>query len=115
MKRNLLFILATLFISIGIFYLQFGRQPTVNHSMILKDSDHYDLSLVITLNKLVVLDQKNVERILIRKTLDNDFENIHFSYDVYGMPRNICVTVYANSLMHTLGMPAFQFQYVAGN
>ena len=112
MKRKFLLILVTLFVCAGILHLQFGREPVVNHSTIMKNSGTYDLSLVITLNKLVISNRKNVERILIQKTLDNDFENVFFSYDVHGMPRKICVTVYANTLMHTLGVSAFQFQYI---
>ena len=112
MKRNLIFIVAALFVCTGILYLQLGREPVVNHSTIMKNSDTYDLSLVITLNKLVILNRKNVERMLIQKTLDNDFENVLFSYDVHGMPRKIYVTVYANALTYMLNVPAFEFQYI---
>lgn len=112
MKKQLLFIVITLFILTGLLYLQFGRQPVVNHSMILENSDTYDLSLVITLNKLVILNRKNVEQTLIQKTLDNDFKNIQFSYDIHGMPRKIHVTVYANALTYMLDVPAFEFQYI---
>lgn len=111
MKRNLLFIVAILFVCTGILYLQLGREPVVNHSTIMKNSDTYDLSLVVTLNKLVVLNKKNIERILIQKALDNDFENILFSYDVHGMPRNIFITVHTNAMAYTLDLPAFEFQF----
>ncbi len=112
MKRKFLLILVTLFVSAGILYLQLGREPIVNCSMILENSDSYDLSLVVTLNKLVILNRKNIEHTIIQKTLDNDFENIHFSHDVYGMPQKICVTVYANALTYMLNVPAFEFQYI---
>ena len=111
MKRKFLLILVTLFVCAGILHLQFEREPVVNHSTIMKNSGTYDLSLVITLNKLVILNRKNVERMLIQKTLDNDFENVLFSYDIHGMPRKIFITVYANAIAYTLDLPAFEFQF----
>ena len=113
MKKQLLFIVITLFILTGLLYLQFGREPVVNHSMILENSDTYDLSLTITLNRLIILNRKNVEDSLIQKIFNNNFENMYFSYDVHGMPRKICVTVYVNALTYMLNLSAFEFQYIA--
>ena len=112
MKKKILSIVIPLCLLVGLLYLQFGRQPMVNQSTIIKNSDTYDVSLTITLNRLIILNRKNVEDSLIQKIFNNNFENMYFSYDVHGMPRKICVTVYVNALTYMLNLSAFEFQYI---
>ena len=111
MKKKLLFTIISIALLTCLLYLQFGQQPTVNHSTIIKDSNNYNLSLVITLNTLVVFNQKQVKNTLSQKVLNNDFENILFSYDALGLPQKVSVTVYTNAITYWRDLPSFQFQF----
>ena len=108
MKRKLILIILSI---LSCLYLQFGQTPYVNHVITNNTADGYEAMLTITMNKLVLLCPKSTEQDLIRRIYDNGFENIQFSYDLMGYPRNIRVTVYTNILTKYLELPAFQFSY----
>ena len=111
MKKKFIFISIIIFITIVLLYLQFGRQPKLTQSMTKSHASGYELSLVVTANQLYVFNQKKLEEKLLQQTLDNDFKEIYFSYDVLGKPDKITITVYANHLMKTLHHPTFQINY----
>lgn len=112
MKKKILFIFLTFCLLLGFIYLQYGRQPTLNHSTINQTGDSYDLSLSITLNKIFLLNKNSVKKELLQQIEDNAVPGILFSYDMHGKPKSITCTVYMNSWMQKLDMPALHFNYI---
>ena len=92
-------------------YLQYGRSPIVNHSIINRHANGYETNLTITVNKLFILNKKQLSKNLIQKVQENDFDNMQFSYDVLGYPNQVTMTVYAHRLSYYLNLPAFTFQF----
>lgn len=115
MKRKIVLIILCLLFILAIFYLQFSRKPTVNNSITSSDSEGYDATLTITMNKIIIFDRKKAEQTLIKQILDNDFKNMQFSYDVMGYPDELTVTVYTNNFTKYWGIPAFHFRYTPDN
>lgn len=111
MKRKIVFIILCLLFTLEIFYLQFSREPTVYNVVTNRDSTGYDASLTIIANKLVIFEQDKLQRDLINRIFNNDFENMLFSYDAMGYPEECTVTVYTNGWTKKLGIPAFTFRY----
>lgn len=111
MKRKIVLIILCLLFTLGIFYLQFSRKPTVNNVITYSNSAGYDARLIITANKIVIFDRVRLEQDLINHIVNNDFENMLFSYDIMGYPKECTVTVYTNDLTKKLGIPAFTFRY----
>lgn len=115
MKRKILLIIICILFVLEILYLQFYQEPTVNGTITSSDSEGYEATLTITMNKIIILNREKTEQTLITKILDNDFENMKFSYDVMGYPRQWTVTVYTNNLTKHWGIPAFYFRYTPDN
>ena len=111
MKRKNMIITLLLIFTLGFFYLQFSRIPTVNNVITHSDSSGYASDLTITANKLVILNRNKLQKKIISHIINNDFENMLFSYDVIGYPRECTVTVYANALTKKLGIPVLTFRY----
>ena len=111
MKKNILFIFLV-FCLLGFSYLQWGRQPTLNHSTINQTGDSYALSVSITLNKLVLFDKDSTKKEILQQIEDNSFPGVLFSYDILGKPKSITCTIYMNSLMRKLDIPALHFDYI---
>lgn len=111
MKRKIVFIILCLLFVFEIFYLQISRKPTVENIITNSDTAGYNACLTITANKIVIFDEDKLEQDLINHILNNDFENMLFSYDVMGYPEECTVTVYANDWTKKLGIPAFTFRY----
>lgn len=111
MKRKILLLIICILFVLEISYLQFYREPTVNGAITSSDSEGYEATLTITMNKIIILNREKTEQTLITQIIDNDFKNMKFSYDVMGYPREWTVTVYTNNFTRSLGIPAFQFTY----
>ncbi len=111
MKRKIFLIILWLSFALGIFYLQFSRKPTVDSVITSSDNTGYASNLTVIANKLVILDQDKLQQDLINHITNNDFENMMFSYDVMGYPKECTVTVYTNDWTKKLGIPAFTFKY----
>lgn len=112
MKRKLFLTILCLSFTLGFFYLQFSRKPTVDSVVTNADSSGYDATLTITANKLFIADQNKLQQVLIKHILDNDFKNMMFSYDVMGYANEYSVTVHTNAWTKKLGVSAFTFRYV---
>lgn len=111
MRKKIVFIVLCVLFLCEIFYLQVSCEPTLNSTITHNDSDGYDADLTITMNKILIFNQEKTELDLINRIMDNEFENMQFSYDAMGYPEEIKVTVYTNSFTRKLGIPAFQFRY----
>lgn len=111
MKKKIQIICLCLLFILGFFYLQVSRNPTINSAFTSSDPNGYVANITITANKLIIFDQNKLQKDLINRIQNNDFENMLFSYDVMGYPRECTVTVYSNKLTKKLGIPAFTFRY----
>ena len=111
MRKKIVFIVLCILFLCEIFYLQVSRKPTVDNIVTCADAVGYDAEITITMNKIVIFNQEKTEQDLLNRILENDFENMQFSYDVMGEPEEIKVTVYTNSFTKKLGIPAFEFRY----
>ncbi len=67
--------------------------------------------MCITANKIVLTNQDDFANELIQKAINNEFENMQFSYDILGYPDELTITVYTNALTKYLKQPAFQIRY----
>ena len=114
MKRKLFITILCLSFVLAFFYLQFSRKPTVDTVVTNADSSGYVATLTITANKLFIADQNKLQQVLIKHILNNDFENMMFSYDIMGYANEYSVTVHTNSWTKKLGVSAFTFRYVPG-
>lgn len=115
MKRKILLIVLCILFVLEIFYLQVSREPTVSNVVTCSDSNGYEATLTITMNKIVIFDEKKTEQDLINQIVDNEFKNMQFSYDLMGYPEEVTVTVYTNNFTKNLGIPAFCFRYAPNN
>ena len=111
MKRKLFLIILCLTFTLGIFYLQFSRESTVDSIVTNADSSGYTATLTITANKLFIGDRSKLQQDLINHIINNDFKNMMFSYDVMGYAKEYTVTVHTNAWTKKLGIPAFTFRY----
>ena len=111
MKKKILLILLSVALLFGILYLQFGREPIINHALTETTSVDCDLSMTITANKLFILNREKSANSLMERILNNEFQNMQLSYDVHGCPNNVTITVYTNKLAKFLELPSFQFHY----
>lgn len=111
MKQKIFLIILCLSFLLGFFYLQFSRKPTVDNVVTNADISGYTATLTITVNKLFIVDKHRLQQVLTNHILNNDFENMMFSYDVMGYPKECTVTVYTNNWVKKLGIPAFTFRY----
>lgn len=114
MKRKIFLIILCLLFVLGFFYLQLSRKPTVDNIVTNADSSGYTATLTITANKLFIEDQSRLQQVLINHILNNDFENMLFSYDVMGYAKEYTVTVHTNAWTKKLGLSAFTFKYAPG-
>ena len=111
MKKKIKIICLCLLFTLGFFYLQVSRNPTISNVITNSDSNGYVANLTISANKLIIFNQNKLQQDLIVRIQNNDFENMLFSYDVMDYPREYTVTVYANKLTKKLDIPAFTFRY----
>lgn len=109
MRKKLLFIV--LFI-LALLYLQFGRGPHLNNTITSSNSAGYELTLTITANKLLILNRDSFVNSLIEQTVQNEWKNIQFSYDMQGYPNKLTIYVYANPFFKRLDLLAFRAKYV---
>ena len=108
MKRKIVFIVLCALILSGFLYLQYGRDITVNYIATESNSQGYSASLTITANKLYITEKETYTQKLVTRVAENNLPNMQLSYDVMGYPCELTITVYANTFMKQLHIPAFQ-------
>ena len=108
MKRKIVFIVLCALILSGFLYLQYGRDITVNYIATESNSQGYSASLTITANKLYITEKETYTQKLVTRVAENNLPNMQLSYDVMGYPSELTITVYANTFMKQLHIPAFQ-------
>ena len=108
MRRKIVFIVLCALVIAGLFYLQCGREMTVNHITTERNPKGYSASVTITANKLVIINKKKYEKDLLQRVENNELPNMKLSYDAMGYPDELTITVYANVLMRALRISTFQ-------
>ena len=111
MKRKITFVALFLLIVATVIFLQFGREATVNHAETHSNPQGYEAHITITANKIHIFNKNKLIQEITRKTIDNTFKNMMFSYDILGYPNEVRFTVYANSLSKHLQIPSFTATY----
>ena len=109
MKKKILLIVLCI---LTLVYLQFGRKAVLNTSSTSKTPEGYQLDVTITVNTLYVGTKEQMTQRLIEKILNNDFQNMQLSYEEYGHPNELHLTVYANSFGRLLALPSFRVKCV---
>ena len=115
MKKKILLIVLCVVGIAGILYLQFGRKAVINNVLTKTNPQGYELSMSITMNSLLIVNQDVLAHRLVEQVLENNFENMKISYDVHGYPDEMTITVYTNQVCKYWGIPAFQFRYDANS
>ena len=105
-KRILIITICAILCLVGIIYLQCGRPVTVHSAVTSSDPEGYDVSLVVTANKLFIPDRREFAKRIVQMAAKNQFDDMYLSYDFPGYPDTITVKVYTNSLTKALGSPA---------
>lgn len=96
---------------ISVFYINSTGEPDVLNTKISMNQQGYSLKLEINANRLWIVDKDKLKDELIEKTLENNFDNVRFSYDVLGYPDEVQITVYANELTRRLNISVFEVEY----
>ena len=115
MKKKFLITLLFVTIIVTFYYLQFSRKATISNVITSGTADDYTASITITMNQLISIHTLKAEHQVTKLIVNNEFDNLQFSYDVMGYPREILVTVYSNNLTKKLGIPAYRFVYAFSN
>lgn len=111
MRKKIVFTSLILLFLTAALCFQFSQPPTVSSAITNQSSDGYCSELTIIANKLIIFNKDILQTDLIEHIVNNDFQNMLFSYDVMGYPKEYIVTVYTNDLAKKLGIPAFTFRY----
>ncbi|MEQ2719462.1 hypothetical protein [Fusicatenibacter saccharivorans] len=93
-----------------IYWCSVGNETVVSSFVDL--SDGYCIQEISVLsNNLFVWDQKEYAKKLVIKALNNQYENVLFSYDIAGYPNEMRIIVYDNRKNYKKGKKAFQINY----
>ena len=113
MRRKIVFIVLCALVIASLFYLQYGREMTVNHIATERNPEGYSASVTVTANKLIITNRKKYEEVLLQRIRNNELPNMKLSYDVMGCPDELILTVYTNAWAKKLGIPAFTSRYAS--
>lgn len=111
MKRRFWVIVLWMCIAILCLYqCSVGNEKVVSSYVNLSD-DYCIQEISVVSNKLFIWNQKKYAQKLVMKALDNQYENVLFSYDIAGHPNEIRIMVYNNRKNYKKGKKAFQVNY----
>lgn len=96
MKRRIVAMAVIICTTIGFLYLQYGRDVNVTSSMNLSSDNYYEMELTVVANKLFIIDKQRFAEEMIERSIDNNFHDIKFSYDMMGYPNRLQFNVYLN-------------------
>lgn len=112
MKRCFGVIVLWMCIAISYIYWCSARNEKVVSSFVDLSDGYCIQEISVVSNKLFVWDQKEYAKKLVVKALNNQYENVLFSYDIEGYPNEIRITVYDNRKNYKKGKKAFQITYL---
>lgn len=111
MKREIIIRLTIVSLIIQFWYLQYGRDVRVCSSIITSSESGYSQSICIVANKLYISDLNKFADEMVRRCSENSFEEMRFSYDINGYPKEIILSIYVNEMTWKLSGRVFVFEY----
>lgn len=96
-------------------YLQYGREEQAVNTMVSTSDTFYKQEFDVIANKLFILDKEKYAEVLIKKTVENKYRNVRFSYDITGYPNEIVISVYSNEWSYEHNQRMYQIIYSSDN
>ena len=87
--------------------LQYGREEKVVSSMANTSDSYYEQEFSVVVNKLFIWDKEKYAKRLVEKALENEYENVRFSYDIMGYPNEISIEVWRDGYCYQQGKRMF--------
>lgn len=94
MKKQCVVVSIVVCVIIIFVYLQYGREEKVVSSMANTSDSYYEQEFSVVVNKLFIWDKEKYAKRLVEKALENEYENVRFSYDIMGYPNEISIEVW---------------------
>lgn len=111
MKKHLIFVTITIFFTIPLVYLQWGRDVEGCNTSIETFNDGYSETVSLIAYKIYISDKEEFAEHAINKIVDNSLKGILFSYDIQGYPNELHITVYMNNSSYNSGKSKFEISY----
>lgn len=74
-------------------------------------SNFYIEDIVVVVNQKEIVNYEKCAKKIIEHCIQNDFQNIRFSYDVQGYPNELCATAYLKKDDIKQNEPVFKINY----
>lgn len=110
MKKKFLLFLLFLIISIGIFYLQCGRDPEIINSITNSSYNYSEEHIAVNLNKIFPGNYNKTAEAIVLRYRENKFTNFVFSHDIH-KPNALYCDVYLNQNDFNNSKILFSFSY----
>lgn len=107
MKKQCVVVSIVVCVIIIFVYLQYGREEKVVSSMANTSDSYYEQEFSVVVNKLFIWDKEKYAKRLVEKTLENEYENVRFSYDIMGYPNEISIEVWRDGYCYQQGKRMF--------
>lgn len=107
MKKQCVVVSIVVCVIIIFVYLQYGREEKVVSSMANTSDSYYEQEFSVVVNKLFIWDKEKYAKRLVEKALENEYENVRFSYDIMGYPNEISVEVWRDGYCYQQGKRMF--------
>lgn len=107
MKKQCVVVSIVVCVIIIFVYLQYGREEKVVSSMANTSDSYYEQEFSVVVNKLFIWDKEKYAKKLVEKALENEYENVRFSYDIMGYPNEISIEVWRDGYCYQQGKRMF--------
>lgn len=88
-------------------YLEPWSDVKINNSILDGGKYSYSERMTLTANQLYISDSDDFASEMLKRFVENDFQNVRFSFDENGYPEKLNMTVYSNKLSKRLHKQAF--------
>lgn len=112
-KRNVIILSIICILCTVLGYIQYGQDEEVVSSRNLTFANGYVLDIALVVNRPYITDEKGFAREMLKKCMDNSFQNILFSNDWKGYPNGLNITVYLDKRDWETKTEAFHIHYVS--
>ena len=107
MKKQCVVVSIVVCVIIIFVYLQYGREEKVVSSMANTSDSYYEQEFSVVVNKLFIWDKEKYAKRLVERALENEYENVRFSYDIMGYPNEISIEVWRDGYCYQQGKRMF--------
>ena len=111
MKKKIIMVIVVTFISLCIYKKRYSGEMEIYTSQSMTFSNSYIEDIVVIVNEKEIVDYEKCAKKIIEHCIQNDFQNIRFSYDVQGYPNELCATVYLKKDDIRHDKPVFKMSY----